>query len=178
MGKTITRPPKTIMEIYKGLPEGTLAELINDQIYMSPSPLAKHQVLLNEINFSLKKFLDQNNLGTVLTAPLDVYLDETSNAVQPDIIVILENNMHILDENGHINGVPDLLVEVLSPGNRDHDLIIKRDLYEKFGVKEYWAVDPETKLALGFILKDGKYHQFSDKIGEVDSRLWETKFTF
>ncbi|MEQ9304915.1 MAG: Uma2 family endonuclease [Marinoscillum sp.] len=86
----MTRPPKTIMEVYKGLPEGTLAELIDNQIYMSPSPLTKHQVLLNEINFSLKKYLDQNNLGTVLIAPLDVYLDETSNAVQPDIIVILE----------------------------------------------------------------------------------------
>lgn len=174
----MTRPPKTIMEVYKGLPEGTLAELIDNQVYISPSPLTKHQVLLNEINFSLKKYLDQNNLGTVLIAPLDVYLDETSNAVQPDIIVILENNMQIMNENGHIHGVPDLLVEVLSPENRDHDLIIKKDLYEKFEVKEYWAVDPETKLALGFNLKDGKYHQFSDKVGEIDSVLLEYKFTF
>ncbi|MEQ9304916.1 MAG: Uma2 family endonuclease [Marinoscillum sp.] len=83
-----------------------------------------------------------------------------------------------MDENGHIHGVPDLLVEVLSPENRDHDLITKKDLYEKFEVKEYWAVDPETKLALGFTLKDGKYHQFSDKVGEIVSVLLEYKFTF
>lgn len=166
------------MEVYQGLPEGTLAELIDNQIYMSPSPLAKHQVALNEINFQLKKHLDHSRQGTVLIAPLDVYFDETSNAVQPDIIVIFNDNMKILDENGHIHGVPDLLVEVLSPGNRDHDLIIKKDLYEKFGVKEYWAVDPETKLALGFTLKDGKYTQFSDEIAKIDSVLLEAEFIF
>lgn len=60
--------------------------------------------------------------------PFDVYLDEQSNAVQPDIIVVLNENKKIIDPNGHIHGVPDLLVEILSPGNRGFDLIGKRSL--------------------------------------------------
>lgn len=178
MGKVFTHIPKTIMEVYQGLPEGTLAELIDNQIYMSPSPVFKHQKTVQLLNQQLLSHFSTHANGEVIIAPFDVYLDETSNAVQPDITVILEENRQILDENGHIHGVPDLLVEVLSPGNRDHDLITKKDLYEQFGVKEYWAVDPETRLALGFTLKAGKYELFSDQIGKIESVLLGAPFSF
>jgi Uma2 family endonuclease len=83
-------------------------------------------------------------------------LDEISNAVQPDIVVILKSNKNHPEPRGHFHGVPDLLVEILSPDNRVHDLVKKKDLYEKFGVKEYWIVDPETRATVGYTLNSEK----------------------
>jgi Uma2 family endonuclease len=166
------------MEIYRMLPEGTLAEIINNQIIMSPSPFSKHQKVLNRINNRLYNYFEASSLAEIFTAPLDVYLDETSNAVQPDIIVVLKENLGIIKEHGHIHGVPDLLVEILSPGNKEYDLIKKKDLYESFGVKEYWIVDPETRLALGYKLHDGKYQNISEEIGVINSCLIDTRIEF
>lgn len=174
MSSTITTPPRTMMEVYQSLPEGTLAELIDNQLYMSPSPLYQHQNLLFEISKEISIRLAGK--GEVLIAPMDVYLDDSRNAVQPDIIVILNANKDIINPKGHIHGVPDLLVEVLSPGNKDHDLSTKKALYEKFGVKEYWIVDPETRMFLGFQLKDAKYQKVHEQIGRFDSELLGLKF--
>jgi Uma2 family endonuclease len=171
-------PPRTIMEVYKSLPEGTLAQLIDKTLFISPSPISKHQRVLNKINYELLKVLDNSNYGEVFIAPFDVYLDEHSNAVQPDIIVVLDNNKNIIDPEGHIHGVPDLLVEILSPGNKDFDLIKKKDLYERFGVKEYWIVDPDTKLALCYQIQAGKYEKAGEEIGTIKSPLLKLEITF
>lgn len=178
MRNTLETPPRTIMEVYKTLPEGTLAELIDNIIYMSPSPISKHQVILNEINFQLLQYFKNHSSGMVFISPLDVYLDESSNAVQPDVIVVLNENRHIIHENGHIHGVPDMLVEVLSPGNRDHDLVIKKDLYERFGVKEYWIVDPETKWSVGYTLEKNRYKLIAEDNALLDCRLLKTQIRF
>ncbi len=178
MQPDIITPPRTIMEVFKMLPEGTLAELINGTIYMSPSPLFRHQQVILNLGSQLNGFLEQGNGGKVAIAPFDVYLDEIRNAVQPDIVVVLDKNIQILNEGGHIHGVPDLLVEVLSKGNNKHDLITKKDLYEKFGVQEYWVVDPETKLAMIFSLKEGKYTLMDEKIANITSPLLNHSFTF
>ena len=166
------------MEVYKMLPEGTLAEIINNQIFMSPSLLSKHQKLLNKINNKLYNFLESSGRGEVFTAPLDVYLDETRNAVQPDIIVVLKENQGIINEHGHIHGTPDLLVEVLSPSNKEYDLIKKKELYEHFGVMEYWIVDPDTHLAIIYALVNGKYERTGEDRGFIVSRLLDTKIEF
>src|SRR5688572_20295923 len=107
-------PPRTIMEVYKNLPEGTLAELIDNVIYMSPSPVYNHQEVLLEIATQLKQSLKVT--GKVIIAPFDIYLNETSNAVQPDIVVILNANKVDIIPTGHFHGVPDIIVEILSPG--------------------------------------------------------------
>jgi Uma2 family endonuclease len=114
----------------------------------------------------------------VYLSPLDVYLDEEHNAVQPDLIIVLNKGKAEVKEEGHIHGVPDLLVEVLSKGNNKHDLITKKELYEKFGVQEYWIVDPDTKLAMIFSLKEGKYSLIDEKIGSINSPLLEHSFSF
>lgn len=178
MKPEIQSPPRTIMEVYKSLPEGTLAELIDNTIYMSPSPITKHQRVLNTINHSLLNYFVKEKSGEVFIAPFDVYLDENSNAVQPDIIVVLNENSGIIDPNGHIHGVPDLLIEILSPGNKEHDLVKKKDLYEKFGVKEYWIVDPDTKLALVFFLQGNQYVKIGEAMGNIESRLLPLQITF
>jgi Uma2 family endonuclease len=159
------------MEVYKNLPEGTLAELIDNVIYMSPTPVTNHQKVLLTISRRLSEQIDDLGKGQVIIAPFDVYLDETSNAVQPDIVVILKTNKNQPEPKGHFHGVPDLVVEVLSPGNRDHDLVKKKDLYEKFGVREYWIVDPQTKAIIAYTLDSEKYEIMTTEPGSIHSLL-------
>jgi Uma2 family endonuclease len=175
---TIERPPRTMMELYEMLPEGTLAELIDNQIYMSPTPLFKHQKTIQSIFKELDKIVEEKGKGSIIVAPFDIKLDKTQNSVQPDIIVILKNNPNQVTEDGRYTGVPDLLIEVLSPSNKEHDLIKKKDLYEKFGVQEYWIVDPDTKLAIGFSLIDNLYMRIGEEIGKMKSPLLKADFVF
>ncbi len=175
---TIEHPPRTLMEVYEMLPEGTLAELIENQIYMSPEPSFPHQKIIKSIAKQLDIIVVDKGKGTVIFAPFDIKLDQTKNSVQPDIVVILKTNPNQINEEGRYRGVPDLLVEILSPSNKEYDLIKKKDLYEKFGVKEYWIVDPETKLALGFALNGNTYNKISEEIGKISSPLLNADFAF
>ncbi|MBX2897381.1 MAG: Uma2 family endonuclease [Cyclobacteriaceae bacterium] len=174
----IASPPRTIMQVYKSLPEGTLAELIDNVLYMSPSPVYKHQKVLRQLFRVICDLIVDTDQGEVMIAPFDVYLNETSNAVQPDIVVVLKANLAILNEEGHIHGVPDLLVEVPSPGNTDHDLVRKKNLYEKFGVKEYWIVDPDTKQTSVFSLQNQKYQLHFEGLSTIESKLLKQSFQF
>ncbi len=176
MSAIIERPPRTIMEVYKMLPEGTLAELIDGVIYMNPSPVTNHQRTISRLISKLYSYVEENNLGEVFVAPFDVYLDEKSNAVQPDIIFVLKSNAHIIQS--HIHGVPDLLIELLSPGTKSHDTITKKNLYERFGVKEYWIIDPSSKEAIGYSLQGGKYKELPKSIGEINVQLLSHKIAF
>ena len=166
------------MEVFKNLPEGTLAELIDNVIYMSPTPVTNHQKILLTISRRLSERLDDVGKGQVIVAPFDIYLDETSNAVQPDIVVILSTNKNQPVPRGHFHGAPDLVVEILSPGNRDHDLIKKKDLYERFGINEYWIVDPETKATIVYALELGKYKTIASEQGNIHSELLGESFSF
>ena len=174
----IKTPPRTIMEVFQMLPEGTLAELIENSIYMSPAPTPKHQRIIRKISFAISAYVEKYVLGEIFFSPCDVYLDEHSNAVQPDIIFISAEKSYIVQEDSSIHGIPDLLVEILSKGNSDHDLVVKRNLYEKFGVKEYWVVNPETKETVGFTLQNGRYTESGRFSGKIKALLFDTEFDF
>lgn len=176
MAVIIQTPPRTLMEVYKMLPEGTRAELIDNILYMPPSPTSNHQIINTDLVTDINYFLRKNGLGRAISAPMDVYLDETSNAVQPDIIIVLNNQLDIVHKNGHIHGVPAILIEILSKGNKDHDLIRKKDLYECFGVQEYHVVEPDTKLVLSFSLARGSYGAAQEGIGKLWSDLLQAEF--
>ena len=176
MKKLLSRPPRTIMEVYKMLPEGTLAELIDGNIYMSPSPIREHQRIIAILSSKMILFTEEKKAGEVYTAPFDVYLDDHSNAVQPDIVFVSAAKLSIIDR--YIHGVPDLIVEVLSDGNEDHDRIRKKALYERFGVREYWIVDAVTKEATGYFHQDGKYTAAVTSVGEISSRVLNNTFEF
>lgn len=177
--QSIKTPPRTMMEVFKSLPEGTLAEVINDNLYMSPSPSTAHQRVVRQLAFAIFEFVKQNRNGAeVFFSPYDVFLDEHSNAVQPDIIFISGENKRVIQKDA-IHGVPDMLIEILSPFNSDHDRFRKKALYEKFGVREFWLVVPETKESEGFLLKDDKYVELGLYIGKVRSALLgNTEFNF
>lgn len=178
MKPAIDYKPKTLMEVFKMLPEGTLAELIENQLYMSPSPSRIHQSTLKKLARKLGELVDDSGKGEVLFAPFDVFLDEERNAVQPDIIVILNGNSGVFTDTGHFRGVPDLVVEILSPGNRDHDLLRKKALYEKFAVKEYWVIDPDSRMCLVYQLRNSSFEKVNEEKGLIQSPLLDSHFKF
>jgi Uma2 family endonuclease len=174
MWPAIEHPPRTMMEVYKILPEGTLAEIINGSIYMSASPVRKHQEVVGQLFSQMYPYVSENELGQLFIAPFDVYLDEHANAVQPDIIFVSKEREHIIQD--HIHGVPDLLVEILSPGNPSHDLMLKKNLYEKFGVKEYWVVDPVSKEVNGYLLVNNRFEAIAARPGILSSKILKRDF--
>jgi Uma2 family endonuclease len=121
----IKTPPGTIMEVFQMLPKGTLAEVLNGSLYISPAPSIKHQRITGKIFNILYEFVASKKLGEVIISPCDVFLDEHSNAVQPDVMFVSSAQMASIKEDA-IHGVPDLLVEVLSPGNSEHDVVTKK----------------------------------------------------
>ena len=122
--------------------------------------------------------LDAGNASGQQRNRVDVFFDDTSNAVQPDLVFVLEKNRSILKEDA-IHGVPDLIVEILSPGARDHDLKKKKDLYQRFRVSEYWVIDPNTKEAMGYKLDSQyQYIEFFRSKGSMHSQLLDHTFNF
>jgi Uma2 family endonuclease len=170
-------PPRTIMEVFQMLPEGTLAELISASLYMSPSPTSFHQRVVRKLAFSLSEFIEKNNLGELFFAPFDVYLDEHSNVVQPDIVFVSKQKTHLIQRSG-LHGAPDFVIEILSSGNSRHDKVIKKELYERFGIAEYWIVDPETKDTTGYVLKNGRYEEIKNTPAEINSTLFNHSFKY
>ncbi|HTE10660.1 MAG TPA: Uma2 family endonuclease [Chitinophagaceae bacterium] len=170
-------PPRTGMEVFMMLPEGTLAELINDVIYMSPSPSFHHQDLSTELAMQIRTHVKKNKLGTCVSAPMDVFLDNR-NAVQPDLLVILADSLIILTDDGKIKGVPDFIIEILSPGNKKHDTEKKKTLYERFGVKEYFIIDPDNRETTTYYLANKKFVKQEALKGKVKSKLLKKVFTF
>lgn len=169
-------PPLTALEVYENLPESTLAEVIDNKIYMSLSPVDRHQSISAQLTAQLFLYAQKHDAGRVFAAPFDVYLDEKKNLVQPDLLFILKENAHIV--RGHVHGSPDLIIEILSPSNKRRDLITKKRLYEKFAVKEYWIIDPDTNAAFGFQLQKGVYVKLPTEKNMLTSRLLKDVFVF
>ena len=133
------------------LPEtNTLTELIHGEIIMGPSPIPFHQDVSVNTVFILKT-LTKLLGGKVYDAPLDVYLDD-ENVVQPDVMWIAPDSRCVVGET-YVEGAPDLVVEILSPSTARHDRVTKFRLYEKYGVREYWIIDPVQRLIEVWILR-------------------------
>ncbi|HUH33940.1 MAG TPA: Uma2 family endonuclease [Daejeonella sp.] len=132
---------KFTKEDYQSLGEGAAFQLINADLVMSPSPTSYHQILSARIFKLIDSYLEQFNVGGIcLFAPLDVHLDD-ENIFQPDLIYIPEVRKAELVKDC-IEGAPDLIIEILSPATAYYDLRQKKDVYERYGVKEYIIIDP------------------------------------
>lgn len=153
--KYVTDIPRKAMEVFNMLPEGTLCEVIDNTLYMSPSPTTQHQQLLTDLSTDLNYFVRQHALGKVLVAPCDVYLNDEHNVVQPDLLFIKKDRVYIIEKKGII-GAPDLVIEILST-NKTHDQERKLDLYERNAIPEYIIIDPDTKQVWHYLMQDGKY---------------------
>lgn len=169
-------PPKTILQAYRSLPEGTLAQLIQNQIIMSPAPLDRHQAVSIELSAELFYHVKKKKLGTVRSAPYDVYLDR-QNAFQPDIVFISTEQKHLIDKDGFY-GAPALVIEILSPSTAKYDLEEKKDVYERYGVKEYWIDDPADGSVVGYAHNGISFELLMKSTGKIESKLldWSVEF--
>lgn len=158
-------------EDYCRLPEnGRRYEVIRGRLYVSPVPSIEHQRAVQRLNMSLELFVSDKGLGEVLTSPIDVLLpQEIASPVQPDIVFFRNGNEAPI---GALNyrGVPDLVVEVLSPGTRRLDIQIKLPACRDAGVPEVWHVDPQAReiTVYGFSVDRTRYVELCrGRVGEV-----------
>jgi Uma2 family endonuclease len=123
--------------------DGKRHEIIDGEHYVTPSPNARHQLLVGELHFALAVYLRTNPaVGVVFLAPFDVVFSNW-DVLEPDLLFIADDQRHILTEK-NVQGAPALVIEVLSPGTRTRDEGIKRQLFERSGVREYWLVNPDV----------------------------------
>ena len=149
---TIAVKVRVTAEDYRSLPEsGQQYQLIEGDLYMAPAPNRFHQDISRNIEFCLLKYLDQHPVGKVYDAPFDVYLNN-DNVFQPDLVFVAHENNQVFTDAG-VEGVPDLVVEILSPRTARLDRDPKRRVYGTCGVKEFWLVDPEAHTVAVYYLR-------------------------
>lgn len=136
-----------------------LTQIINGEEIMSPSPKIPHQKASRKLQRILEDYAEANNLGDVFNAPLDVIFEEGVNSLQPDLMFIARENEHIIQD--WIRGAPDLVVEIISKSNFRLDTVVKKKIYERYGVKEFWIVFPEKPSIEIHTLLNGKYELFA-----------------
>ena len=154
---------KLTYEDYILLPEGKRYEIIDGELFMTPSPRTVHQRLVVKLFRIIDDFVKKKRLGEVFIALYDVILSK-HDIVQPDIVFISKQRSSIITEL-NVQGSPELAVEILSPSNKEIDLILKKKLYAAFGIKEYWIVNPAHKSVKLFNL--GKTGYMEAKTGNI-----------
>ena len=156
MATTVYR--KVSYEEFQELPrhDSRIVELIEGEVFMTPSPNTAHQRAVRRLVVALSDYVEKNELGEIFVAPYDVVFSKWT-ALEPDLLFISKGQRSIITE-ANVQGVPDLVIEILSPGNKAYDRTTKLAAYEKAGVPELWYFDPAEKA--GEILSrgpDGRY---------------------
>ena len=142
-------------EQYAALDDGQRYEVVNGVLYMTPAPNAGHQDAVLRLAHYLLIYAEFAGLGKVFVAPFDVEL-APNIVVQPDVLVVLKNHRERITKT-RLVGVPDIVVEVSSPGTATYDRHDKYDMYVRAGVQEYWLVDPVAQVVEVLSLEDGAY---------------------
>ncbi|MBE0540339.1 MAG: Uma2 family endonuclease [Verrucomicrobia bacterium] len=146
-------------EDYLALNDDTVFEIINGKAIMSPAPELFHQRWARGIFLAIQQHVEARKLGEVFFAPVDVILDE-KNVVQPDLVFVSTANAGLLERRG-VMGTPDLVVEIISPTSLRRDRYDKRELYARFGVKEFWLADVANRSVEILSLQAGSYQLVS-----------------
>jgi Uma2 family endonuclease len=122
--------------------DGKRHELIDGEHYVTPSPNTRHQEILGNLHLLIGTWLQEHPVGRVFFAPFDVVFSR-SDVVEPDLLYMSNERAQEILTARHVTGAPEIVVEIGSPGTRKRDETIKKRLYERSGVIEYWIVDPE-----------------------------------
>lgn len=163
-------PPRTIMEVFHQLPEGTRAELIQATLHMSSAPTSNHQRVIPVLSVALTQLVEKHTLGELFFAPYDIYLDEEANVVQHDIAFIPTHKLNAIHPSG-FHRVPDFIIEVLSQGNGNQDSITKKAIYEQAGVRKYLTVNPDSKIVNGYSLGKNGFEEIESTSAKIQSAM-------
>lgn len=151
---TLTR--LTTYDDYRHLPDdGKKYQIIHGELYMTPAPSTFHQRILLNLIRTLDPFVNENNLGEILIAPVDVVLSMT-DVVQSDLVFVARERLNIITKKNIVEA-PNLVLEIISENIETIYRQKKMELYEKHGVGEYWIVDPDAKTIEQFIQKKEKF---------------------
>ncbi len=130
-------------------------EILEGDLYVTPAPSPRHQRVVANLSILLEGYLSQHHAGKLYPSPIDVVLSQI-NVVQPDLVVVTTERLHIVTTTS-IQGPPDLVIEVLSPSTAPVDRGRKLETYARFGVPEYWIVDPDLQALEIYNLHEGAY---------------------
>ena len=120
--------------------DGKRYEIIDGELFVTPSPRFGHQIIVTRLTRYLSAFVEDHGLGLVFVSPFDVVFSQF-DVVEPDVLYVSKARASVLTEK-NVQGAPDLVIEVLSPTTANTDRTTKLKLYARFGVAEYWIVDP------------------------------------
>jgi Uma2 family endonuclease len=151
--------------------DGLRHEIIDGEHYVTPSPNMRHQVLVGRLYFEIELYLRQHpGGGQVFMAPLDVLFTRW-DVVEPDLLFVASNQLDVLTEK-NVQGAPALVIEILSPSTRKTDEHVKRQLFDRGGVREYWVVDPELDVVQVFRRQDdGQFPSVAELSRERNDQL-------
>ncbi len=135
--------------------DGKRREIIDGDLYVTPSPINYHQMILFNLTMAFGKFLETHPLGKLRFAPLDVILSDY-DVLEPDLLLVLNEHKDFLQD--WVRGAPDLVIEILSPSTEARDRGIKLKAYARFGVREYWIVDPVAQVVEVYRLTAEGFH--------------------
>ncbi len=151
---------------YVTTPEDKRYELLDGELLMPPAPDELHQRTQAELGYNVMAFVKTRGLGRVYFSPTDVVLSDV-DVVQPDLLFVSNDRLDILTAAG-VQGAPDLVVEILSPGTAERDKGYKRALYAQHGVKEYWLVGTDAGTITVLLLEETGY-EVVGTFGEGDT---------
>ncbi len=154
---------------YERIPDdGQRHEIVDGEHHVNPAPGTYHQTVSRRIQFQLYEQIELTGLGQVFDAPVDLQLSDF-DIVQPDLVVVLEKKRAIITPT-RIEGVPDLVVEILSPSSARTDRTLKKELYRRSGVSEYWVVAPEDHVVEQYLLVGDRYELAGRSSAEIVCR--------
>ncbi|HET9272103.1 MAG TPA: Uma2 family endonuclease [Vicinamibacterales bacterium] len=150
--------------------DGQRHELIDGEHYVTPSPNTNHQQVSGNLHFLIRGWLEQHPVGRIFYAPFDVVFTRF-DVVEPDLLYLSHATAKQALTAAHVRGVPDLVIEIGSPSTRKRDETIKKRLYEREGVSEYWVVDPELDLIRVYVRDGERFGRARELSLETDDTL-------
>jgi Uma2 family endonuclease len=150
--------------------DGKRHELIDGEHYVTPSPNIRHQRLLGRLYLLIGSWLQAHPIGEAFLSPLDVVFSDF-DVVEPDLLYISHQRAADIITPKHVRGAPELVVEIGSPSTRKRDETIKRRLYERTGVVEYWVLDPELDRVRVYRRGDAGFNRPIELSAEAGDRL-------
>jgi Uma2 family endonuclease len=159
----------TYRDFLKFPDDGKRHELIDGVHYVTPSPASGHQRVVGNLYFLIRLHLEQHGGGEVFLSPFDV-LFTMSDIVVPDLLFVSDARKHVVTEQ-HVEGAPDLVVEVRSPSTRRRDESAKLKLYDRSDVTEYWVIDPVAALVRVYRRRKGRLSLAEELTSEAVTAL-------